>query len=1165
MTAVDPQTAKTQAEATDPSGSAWVSANAGSGKTFVLSRRVIRLLLAGIDPARILCLTFTKAAAAEMAKRVFADLGKWTTLPDADLAAEIEKLEGRRPSAELVAEARRLFARALDTPGGLKVQTIHAFCERLLHQFPLEANVAGHFEVLDERGERALAEEAQRVVLARAAAEPAGHLGQALQTILAATSDRTHRDSVSEFVGKRDQIGAWIRVTGDVDRAIANLREKLALGAGETVASLRRQVIDAASFDGEEARELVDLLAAGSTNDRAAADRLARFATADDPEIRIDAYLDFYRKGNGEFRKADSLMTRKSADKRPDLAAKVVDEHARLVALVDRIRTADVFETTVAMLRLTEAAIAEYERLKRARGALDFEDLVVKTVALLARADASAWVHYKLDRGLDHILVDEAQDTSPRQWQVVRALAQEFFAGEGASEAVRTLFAVGDEKQSIFSFQGAMPAWFSLVRKQIGSAARDGNYVWQDLELHLSFRSTPIVLEAVDAVFANPVAYTGLTAEPQPTQHGAFRRNEPGRVILWPAIEPPEKPDTKDWIKPVDYLGQESPEVVLAKRIAATVRGWLDSGETLDAPDRDGKPRPITPGGILILVRSRGALTDAIIRELKTRSVPIAGADRLTLTEHIAIMDLMALGRVALLPEDDLSLAALLKSPLVGLDEDALYELAYGRKGTLWDSLSAKSAGNAEYRRAWDLIAGWRAEADWRDPHAFFARILGPGKGREAFYRRLGAEAEDVLDEFLAQALAFEKTNVPTLQGFLDWLDAGDAEIKRDPDVFRDEVRVMTVHGAKGLEADVVFLVDNGTMPHAPGAHDPKLLSLRDDHDPNDPGPFVWMRSIRHMPELVRTKLEQWRLRAAEEYRRLLYVGMTRARDRLIVCGIVKRKLNEDQRWHKLVHDALAPNLTATVTADNAEVFEWRATDRAAILAPQTETTGPTLALPEWMAVRAAPPAPAPARITPSSIAADDDEEPEVWRPSRLEFLERSDPLAIAARDRGRLIHRLLQSLPEIAPERRREMAERFLAAFADKVPKPERNAMVTEVLAVMSDPTFARAFAPGSRAEVEIAGRVAFRGGEAAVSGRVDRLAVTADEVLVVDYKTNRPVPVEPPREYVRQLAVYRALLREIYPGRTVEAAILWTDGPILAPLAGDMLNRAESDLSAA
>jgi ATP-dependent helicase/nuclease subunit A len=1150
MSDIDAATQLAQSRATDPAQSAWVSANAGSGKTFVLSRRVIRLLLQGTDPSCILCLTFTKAAAAEMAKRVFGELARWTTLSDAELAEEIAAIEGAAPGPRKLAEARRLFARALDTPGGLKIQTIHAFCERLLHQFPFEANVAGHFEVLDDRNAKALKDEARRTVLAQAAAEPATGLGTALATILAKVSDRTHEDSLEQFIDARDALRAWFVTRDDLDDTIAHLGETLGIAEGESSAALRRAGVDGAPLDRVEARRLIERLAASGTQDAGAAARLAPFAESDDPDARYESWIDFFFTGR-DLRK--SFVTKKIRDAVAGLAEMLDAEGVRLIALVDRVRTADVFEASVAMLRLADGAIAAYEKLKVQRGVLDFEDLIVRTANLLARSDAGRWVHYKLDRGIEHILVDEAQDTSPRQWQVIASLVAEFFAGEGASgERLRTLFAVGDEKQSIFSFQGAVPAWFARMQRDLGKTARDATYAWADLELHLSFRSVPKILEAVDAVFASADVHRGLTAEPRRTEHEARRRGEPGRVVVWPRYEAPAKPDTDDWVKPLDHLGGDSPEVRLAQRIASTIRDWLDRGETLDAPDDKGRPRPIRPGQILILTRSRGALTDAINRELKRRQVPIAGADRIRLTEHIAVMDLMAAARVVLLPEDDLSLAAVLKSPLIGLDEDALFDLAYGRVGSLWLALEMKARTDAALAAAKAKLDTWRGRADFSDPHAFFARILAGDRGRRAFLARLGSEAEDVLDEFLAEALAYEQVTVPSLEGFLAWLDAGETEVRRDPDSQREEVRVMTVHGAKGLEADVVFLVDNGTPPVISN-YVSRVLPLSADRDPLKPGPVVWVYSTPAMPAAIAARVEAARERDEDEYRRLLYVAMTRARDRLYVVGMKKQNLNDDRRWHVLVENALAPEMTEHTLPSGDVEREWRP-ELALMPAPgRVEAAMASMTLPPWAEAPAPPARPPPVRLAPSSALAT----PPVMRARR-------DADTSHALERGRLVHRLLQSLPDVPPERRAEIGARYLDAAAEAWSPDDRAALLAEVIAVTADPAFAEAFAPGSRAEVEIAGRL----GGAVISGRVDRLAVTASRVLIVDYKTNRPAPAqlaEVPEVYVAQLAVYRAVLRRLYPGKAVAAALLWTDTPALMELPEAALILAEKALAAA
>jgi ATP-dependent helicase/nuclease subunit A len=1143
---MDTTTLAAQTKATDPAQSAWVSANAGSGKTFVLSRRVIRLLLQGTDPSCVLCLTFTKAAAAEMAKRVFGELARWTTLADADLRKEIAAIEEVEPGVRKLAEARRLFAKALDTPGGLKIQTIHAFCERLLHQFPFEANVAGHFEVLDERNAKALKDEARRAVLARAAAEPATGLGAALATILAKVSDRTHEDSLEQFIDARDALRAWFVTRDDLDDAIEHLRESLGVAEGETASALRHEVVDSAPLDRAAARRLIGRLSGSGAQDVAAAERLTQFAESDDVEARCEAWIDFFFTGR-DLRK--SFVTKKIRDAVPGLAEMLDTEGERLVELVDRINTVVLREITEAMLRMADGAIAEYERLKTQRGVLDFEDLIVRTANLLARADAGRWVHYKLDRGIEHILVDEAQDTSPRQWQVIASLVAEFFAGEGAnSERVRTLFAVGDEKQSIFSFQGAVPAWFDRMRRELGKRARDATYAWQDLELHLSFRSVPKILDAVDAVFASSRVHQGLTAEARPTVHTARRRNEVGRVVVWPRYDAPAKPDTDDWVKPLDHLGGDSPEVRLAQRIAATIRDWLDRGEALDAPDDKGKPRPIRPSEILILTRSRGALTDAINRELKRVRVPIAGADRIRLTEHIAVMDLMAVARVVLLPEDDLSLAAALKSPLIGIDEEALYRLARGRVGSLWDALAGMAKTNPALAAAKAKFDTWRDRADFRDPHAFFARILAADEGRRAFLTRLGMEAEDVLDEFLAEALAYEQVNVPSLEGFLAWLDAGETDVRRDPDSLREEVRVMTVHGAKGLEADVVFLVDNGT-PTVISNYVSRVLPLSAERDPQKPGPVVWVYSTPAMPALIAARVDAQKIRDEEEYRRLLYVGMTRARDRLYVVGMKKQNLNDDRRWHVLVEEGLSPRLTDRTLPNGDIEREWRPEPAPPAARGAANAASPSVVLPPWarMQARAAPPP--LVRLAPSSALAG-------TTPSAARA-ERRDADTGLALERGRLAHRLLQSLPDVPTERRAEIGARYLSVFAKGWVEDDRGKLLAEVIAVLDHSDFAEAFGKNSRAEVEIAGRLS----DARVAGRIDRLAVTPDRVLIVDYKTNRPAPeklADVPPAYITQLAIYRAILERLYPNRVVAAALLWTDGPSLMEIPEEALKTA-------
>ncbi|MGD9737797.1 MAG: double-strand break repair helicase AddA [Bauldia sp.] len=1148
---IDPTTVAKQAAASDPRRSVWVSANAGSGKTYVLALRVVRLLLHGADPARLLCLTFTKAAAAEMAQRVFRILAQWVRLDDAALDAELLKLEGRHPSARQRADARKLFARALETPGGLKIQTVHAFCERLLHQFPFEANVAGHFQVLEENAANIMIRDARRSVLAAAATDLSSTLGEALQTVVLAASDRSHEEAVAELVENRQLLDRWVRQAGSLDAALAQLRDELGVAGTPSPAAVEARILGEAALSEEEIRALLrELERTGSSNDSKAAARLSPYLTAIDEAARLAAYRGFFCKSDGGVRKASSLVTAKVRNAIPDIDEKLAGECRRIEHLLEQVSAAECYVASAAALRLAAAVIAHYEREKTARGFLDFDDLIVKTLGLLSRSEAARWVHYKIDQGLDHILLDEAQDTSPGQWQVIQALAGEFFAGQGAAPGTRTLFAVGDEKQSIYSFQGAVPAWFTRVRAVIEASATAAGEAFSDINLTVSFRSTPDIVAAVDRVFEPALAHTGLATEARQPVHEAFRRNEPGMVVVWPMVELPDPVVPGEWHDPLDHIGDAAPEMILARRIATTIRGWLDGGERLAATGKR-----IRPGGILILTRKRGPLSEGINRALKAAGVPVAGTDRLALADHIAVRDVIALGDAVLQDRDDLSLAAVLKSPLFGLSEEALYALAHDREGkSLWRVL--REFKDAEpFESAYQLLEALRGRADTVRPFAFYADVLGPRQGRRKFVSRLGVEADDVLDEFLAQALVYERIETPSLQGFLAWMRSTATEIRRETELIRDEVRVMTVHGAKGLEADVVFLVDDGSTP-AHSGHDPAFVAITDDPDSAEPAPLVWTRSARKTPPQIKALIDRTRERARQEYRRLLYVGLTRARDRLYVCGTMNQNTDRAMGWHALVSAALLPSATAATAVDGSEEYVWTAGDfPTAPAAEESALAEAELEPPAWLR-RNAPTSRAIRAVRPSAVVPDAG--PVEAAEEALAARRQGTLLAL---ERGHLIHRMLEALPEQDPAERPAIARRYLAAVAPLRSEAEREDLMREALALLDDQRFGAVFADGSRAEVDIAAEIETPTGPVAVAGRIDRLAITQREILIVDYKTNRPAPRTlgaVSEGYVNQLALYREVLGRLYPTRRVAAALLFTDTPELIEIPADRLNKA-------
>ncbi|WP_210272827.1 double-strand break repair helicase AddA [Chthonobacter rhizosphaerae] len=1145
MSQIPPETRRRQRLATDPAASVWVSANAGSGKTYVLSRRVIRLLLAGTDPGRILCLTFTKAAAAEMANRVFDVLGRWAVLPDDRLAAEIEDLEGEPPRPRQVTDARRLFARALETPGGLKVQTIHAFCEALLQRFSLEANLTGRFEVLDDRGAALLLAEAKAEAIRLAAADEDGPLGAAFRTLLAVATDAAVDDALKAYVKDREAFSAWIAAAGGLDPAIAGLSTALGAPPGVTAEDLMDRTLASPDFDGAVLDRLVPVLDTAGKKAAAMADAFRAAAIATDQDERRALWRGIFLTDKGQPKKESAIVNDVEAAL-PGTRERFAREADRLAALDRAIAAVRTAERTAAVARVADRVIGLYQAMKARDGALDYDDLILRTAGLLARADAAQWVQYKLDQGLDHVLVDEAQDTSPKQWEIVEALTAEFFAGAGArGRTRRTVFAVGDEKQSIYSFQGAAPRLFGETRAKFGRQAVEADARFHDLKLDLSFRSTPDVVKAVDRIFAPPTAHRGLGTDLEPPSHETVRASEPGLVELWPEVVAAKAPEPEHWEDPVDAVGSGSPEVVLATRIADTVAGWIRDGERLPSTGRR-----IRAGDVLILVRKRGPFVDAVNRALKQRRVPIAGADRLDVVNHIVVADLLAAARVALLPEDDLSLAAAAKSPLVGLSEDDLFRLAHGRAGSLWAAVEAAAeTGDQAARTLRDAVAGWRRRAERVDPFAFFA-ALGSDGARARFRARFGHEADEVIDEFLRLALAFEMRETPTLQGFLCLAEDADDDVKREVVEGRDEVRVMTVHGAKGLEAPVVFLIDPGSAPVS-GQHDPSVVLAGTAAG----APLVWAGSgVKPAP--VEAALAGFRQAQEEEYRRLLYVGLTRARDRLIVAGVAKTG-KPDGRWHTLVREALAPEAEPVIDAAGATVaWRWRLDPSRAARAPvdEADRTRTPAPLPAWIGVKPVEP-PTPLVLTPSSAGAGVEVAP--TRTARVDAFERVRRPDAPAAQRGRLVHRLLEGLPEVPPSERRAKAAAFLAREASAFDPDERERLRRAVEALLDDPAFGPVFAAHGRAEVGLVGVIdAPDGRRVEVSGQVDRLLIAPDAIRIVDFKTNRIVPDRVPDAYVAQLALYRRLLADLHPGRPVEAAILWTEAPRLDPVPAGMLD---------
>jgi len=1136
-----------QLSASDPAVSAFVAASAGSGKTKLLTDRLLRLMLAGAPPERIQCLTFTKAAAAEMSLRLQRTLGRWVTLSPPDLAQALSRLQVE-PTDDACHAARALFAKVLDLPGGMRIGTIHAFSQSLLRRFPLEAEISPHFQLVDDRDADDALSEAREDVLAQASS-PA--MLEALTTLAGLASAEQFGQHVKALQGDRGRLDAALALGEDLAAA-----QRRALGVKAT-----REVdvlTDAVHWLGEtalrEAAKHVQARGARQVADKAAAilhwlSRPTRHRRENWSEWR-DIFL-----CDGVCRGETALVNKALSFKEPALLHRYLEEADRIIAVEERLRALRLAAVSHGLATLAGPVAIGYAQRKDEAGLLDYNDLIDRTSALLLDPGA-AWVLYKLDGGLDHLLLDEVQDTAPQQWRIAHALTLEFFSGAGSRDNQRTVFAVGDRKQSIYSFQGADADEFDRSHDMLARRVRNAGQRWLDAELDVSFRSTAPVLALVDAVFADPLAAPGVVAAGESLTHYADRSGHAGLVELWPLAPMPEPATHTPWTIPEQNQALTSAPQLLADALADWIRAQTDGSVLLES-----RGRALAAGDVLVLVRRRGDFARALVRALKTHGVPVAGLDRLVLTEQPAVQDLMALADALLLPSDDLTFACMLTSPLGGLTDEELAELAIARTGSLWETLRDRASHRSSWRRAADFFVHLLGRVDYVTPFVLFAEALGRLGGRARLLQRLGPEAAEPVDELLNAALTYAGLHPPSLQGFLHWLRRSGAEVKREPEAAGNLVRVMTVHGAKGLQAPLVIVPDTTALPR-----DEAPLLWADDPATGRAVPLWAPRKEFRCAALDKLR-EADRRRQIEEYNRLLYVALTRAEDRLLVCGWQTKQAPKDICWYSRV----ASGFNA-LQAERQPFARWTG-DLLRLQSPQQDTAeqaGPmatavsTVMLPSWIGAApdwiAAPPPPEPPRPTPLA-------------PSRPEGVdlgsvpEADSPLAdrVGAGNRfrrGQLVHALLQHLPSVPRTTWQQAAMRFLARPGHGMADGQAEQMAAEVLAVMSHPDLSALFGPAGRAEVPLTGLV----GQSVVGGLVDRLAVMPDRVLVADYKTNRRPPVtveDTPVLYLRQMASYRAVLRSVFPDRPVRCALIWTRQTHVAILPDELLDRHEPGLA--
>lgn len=1116
-----------QNSAANPYQSVWVTANAGTGKTTVLISRVLRLLLSGTQPDKILCITYTKAAAAEMLSRLNSKLAGWARTSNDSLHAALSTLTNCTPDDAMLAKARGLFMEVMEAPEGVRILTIHALCQSLLKRFSIEAGVSPYFRIMEGSQSSLLMDEARRKLFTdMRPVEDDADLTPSLRLLAARIDDDNLQKLLDEIINHRRQLEPHFAAderNKKTDRIVAlrkRVWEAFELEEGTQREHILRQYYDTIARRLEQFKSCLPVLENGGSGDKTRAERMGLWLTAfqeASSNIPSDGLLNEWLLAflTDKFTPRSSLLLKAQQKAHPELHEFLLEEQQRVYELHQTLCACDGVQWSLAILTVAETLLAHYRKLKMQKGLLDYDDLIIKTYQLLQKQDIAPWILFKLDSRIDHLLIDESQDNSSIQWEIVEKIADEFFSGESAQDEGRTLFVVGDEKQSIYGFQGADPDKFRAMKHFFAQKIQTAQQPWEEVKLLDSFRSTHAILKLVDTVFSeDSMALDGVVDADEVIKKHHVRRDAPGRVELWPLTQPEETTQSRTpWQLPSqsNAVSQGDSKDKLAEQISLKIAEWLNNERYIA-----GLGRSIKPDDIMILVRTRSQFFYKLIRSLKKHGVPVVGEDRLKLHDQMAIQDMLALLDFLLMPQDDLSLAGILKSPFFGLDENTLFQLSYKRPASLWQAVNEKQPVLAE------TLSVWLNKVDYLRPYELLSYLLESEGLRHKLVNRLGVGVHDALNELLKLARDYEQIAPPSLQGFVQELRREEIQIKRDMEQATGGVRVMTIHGSKGLEAPIVILPDTTSKPDARNTtlnwHDETLIYLREG------GAYT---------ALVCTLKEQNKQANMREYRRQLYVALTRPRDELYICGHSNKETTPADSWYDYVHHAMqniATDKDGILVLEDAAQQTNNASTKQEASAPAE-----TVELPQWIS-RPAPEEPSPTRPL---------------MPSRLSTHApvADSPMQISSARRGTLIHKLLEFLPDIAPAARGETAEILLKK--ENIAEAERKEWITETMRILEDERFAELFSDNSLAEVPVTARL--ENGQV-LSGQIDRLVITENRVLILDMKTSVNVPDSAdkiPEAFQLQMQAYVNAIAPIYPNKQIEAAILWTANSTLMPLA--------------
>ncbi|MBL42865.1 MAG: hypothetical protein CMM49_09440 [Rhodospirillaceae bacterium] len=861
--------------------SIWITASAGSGKTSLLVERIIELLIKDVPPSQILCLTFTKAASIEMHERINQKLFHWINLEDYQLKNILKKYKISKNID--TNRLRSLALRLLEDHSSINIQTIHSFCENILKKFPIEAGVLPNFSVLSANETANYILEARNLAFKKY--KNNRRFDKSLKNLVVKNDEKRFNELFSELVSKKISLSKIWSQSDELEKVINHIYKLFDLDISDTPSSLVDKACEINSYRMQKLINIIDKLAEGSKKDNLNSRAINKWINSSERESDWKDYKSVFLTKKNSI--AKNIVSKKISEKYPELVIDINSEAKKIFETEEKISFINISSKIISSLTVFKYIMIEYQNIKLNFNLLDYDDLIYFSLNLFKKIDIAPWVLFKFDQQIKHFLIDEAQDTSSEQWDLLHTLITEIFTTNSINKNERSIFVVGDEKQSIFSFQGANPENLENIKNSFIDYFKNININFEISSLSKSYRSIDIILKFVDQIFADENETQIISKMKKWKNHHSFRKDGGGLIEIWPLIERPI--NQRDiWELPVNQFDNISSESELARLITIQIKEWLASKEILVSENRF-----IEAGDIMILVRKRGLLFQRIINELKKNNIPVVSSEKIKLKDYLVVKDLIKLMEFVLLPNDDFVLANVLKGPLFNIKEDDLFELSINRGSkSLWDSLLIYSKKNTKYKKIYNALIDLLKRKSFYSPFKFYSDILDSG-GRRKILSYLGKQNNEIIDEFLNQIIDYEENNIVSFQGFIHWFENSSISYQIDLGSVRNKVRVLTVHSAKGLEAPIVFLPDttsvpvNKKNPYVVKENDLAFIMFPSSLPENKNSKYYKINSLNKDKEY-------------KEYLRLFYVAMTRARDRLYICGYSQTRNIDKGSWYDL-------------------------------------------------------------------------------------------------------------------------------------------------------------------------------------------------------------------------------------------------------------------------